>query len=232
MLICDGDGGIINDPVDDADGREHVLVRARLVRRAALRAGLRNAYAEPRRNAARGGRGADADPGPQVEGPDARPVRRRDRSTCKYYFFMRTELAASRSMVTRTGWTSEVGYELYLLDRTRGQELWEAVMEAGAPYNVRPTGPVRHPPHRRRHLQLGRRHDLREQPARDGPRTAGRLGTARLGGHSPCRRCAGSGRGCAPAHRRRRNGRRAFPALNYIKWPVYAKASGGSRSAR
>ncbi len=44
-------------------------------------------------------------------------------------------------MITRTGWTSEVGYEIYLLDTSRGTELWEALMEVGEPYNVRPTGP-------------------------------------------------------------------------------------------
>ena len=28
-------------------------------------------------------------------------------------------------MITRTGWTSEVGYEIYLRDGSRGDELWE-----------------------------------------------------------------------------------------------------------
>jgi len=44
-------------------------------------------------------------------------------------------------VITRTGWTSEVGYEIYLLDSSRGTELWDAVMAAGEPYGVRPTGP-------------------------------------------------------------------------------------------
>jgi len=44
-------------------------------------------------------------------------------------------------VITRTGWTSERGYEIYLLDPKRGSELWDAVMEVGKPYNVRPTGP-------------------------------------------------------------------------------------------
>src|SRR5439155_793044 len=45
-------------------------------------------------------------------------------------------------ILTRTGWTSEVGYELYLLDASRGTDLWERIMEAGQPYEIRPTGPV------------------------------------------------------------------------------------------
>jgi aminomethyltransferase len=45
-------------------------------------------------------------------------------------------------IVTRTGWTAEVGYELYLLDPDRGVDLWDRIMEAGAPHQIRPTGPV------------------------------------------------------------------------------------------
>jgi aminomethyltransferase len=44
-------------------------------------------------------------------------------------------------IVTRTGWTSEVGYEVYLLDHTRGTELWDRIMRAGEPYRIAPTGP-------------------------------------------------------------------------------------------
>ena len=43
--------------------------------------------------------------------------------------------------MTRTGWTSEVGYEIYLLDSSKGGELWETLMDVGRPFNVRPTGP-------------------------------------------------------------------------------------------
>jgi len=58
-----------------------------------------------------------------------------------YYFFTRTELDGIPLIVTRTGWTAEIGYELYLLDGTRGRDLWDAVIEAGRPYHIRPTGP-------------------------------------------------------------------------------------------
>jgi aminomethyltransferase len=34
-----------------------------------------------------------------------------------------------------------VGYEIYLTDTSKGSELWERVMKAGEPHNVRPTGP-------------------------------------------------------------------------------------------
>ena len=43
--------------------------------------------------------------------------------------------------MTRTGWSGEVGYEVYLRDGSRGDELWERIMAAGKPHDIRPTGP-------------------------------------------------------------------------------------------
>ena len=59
----------------------------------------------------------------------------------RYYFFRRLEVDGIPVILTRTGWTSEVGYEIYLLDASRGTDLWERIMEAGRPYDIRPTGP-------------------------------------------------------------------------------------------
>jgi glycine cleavage system aminomethyltransferase T len=59
----------------------------------------------------------------------------------EYYFFREAKVKGIPVIVTRTGWTSEVGYEIYLLDPARGTELWEEILKAGAPYNIRPTGP-------------------------------------------------------------------------------------------
>src|SRR2546427_2479420 len=58
-----------------------------------------------------------------------------------YYFFLRAELDGIPLLVTRTGWTGEVGYELYLLDGSQGRRLWNTVVKAGKKYNLRPTGP-------------------------------------------------------------------------------------------
>ena len=44
-------------------------------------------------------------------------------------------------VVSRTGWTGEVGYEVFLTDPARGDELWETIMEAGAPHGIRPIAP-------------------------------------------------------------------------------------------
>lgn len=59
----------------------------------------------------------------------------------RYYFFTQTELDGIPVIVTRTGWSGEVGYEIYLLDRSRGTELWERVMQAGEPFGIAATGP-------------------------------------------------------------------------------------------
>lgn len=59
----------------------------------------------------------------------------------RYYYFIETDLDGIPVVVTRTGWTSEIGYEIYLRDGSRGDELWERIMQAGRPFNIRPTGP-------------------------------------------------------------------------------------------
>src|SRR5918996_1318088 len=89
----------------------------------------------------------------EVTGPDgfrfAQLLTCRDLSTCevgqgKYVLITAPDggILNDPVIITRTGWTSEVGYELYLLDPSRGDDLWERIMEAGRPYEIRPTGPV------------------------------------------------------------------------------------------
>jgi aminomethyltransferase len=81
----------------------------------------------------------------QIQGPKSRDVVRDlfgdEILSLKYYFFTETELDGIPLVVTRTGWTSEVGYEIYLCDSARGTELWEKILAAGEPYNIKPTGP-------------------------------------------------------------------------------------------
>lgn len=139
VVITADDGGIINDPVLLRLGENHfwlaladsdVLLWARGV---ALDSGLRVEIHEP-----------DVSP-LQVQGPKAGEVVRElfgDRVLgLKYYHFIETTLDEIPVVVTRTGWTGEVGYEIYLRDGSRGDELWERIMAAGRPYDIRPTGP-------------------------------------------------------------------------------------------
>jgi aminomethyltransferase len=81
----------------------------------------------------------------QIQGPKAKPVVQTlfgDRVLqLPYYHFLETTLDGIPVIVTRTGWSAEVGYEVYLRDGSRGDELWERIMAAGKPHNMRPTGP-------------------------------------------------------------------------------------------
>jgi aminomethyltransferase len=59
----------------------------------------------------------------------------------KYYWSTDAAIAGIPVVVSRTGWTGEIGYEVFLTDPGRGDELWETIMEAGAPYGIRPIAP-------------------------------------------------------------------------------------------
>jgi glycine cleavage system aminomethyltransferase T len=81
----------------------------------------------------------------QIQGPASKDVVRNlfgsEVADLRYYWFSRADVDGIPVIVTRTGWTAEVGYEVYLLDGSRGTDLWERIMEAGEPYDIRPTGP-------------------------------------------------------------------------------------------
>ena len=139
VLITAPDGGILNDPVmlrlDEntfwfslADS-DVLLYAMGLAARAGLDVRLTEAEAHPL----------------QLQGPKSRDVVRDlfgdDVLDLRYYYFRRLDLDGIPVILTRTGWTSEVGYELYLLDPSRGTDLWERIMDAGRPYDIRPTGP-------------------------------------------------------------------------------------------
>jgi aminomethyltransferase len=139
VLITDAQGGILNDPVLLRLGENHfwlaladsdILLWAKGV---AYGAGMRVELGEP-----------DVSP-IQIQGPKSKEVVRAlfgDRvDGLAYYHFFETKLDGIPLVVTRTGWTGEVGYELYLRDGSRGVDLWDRVLAAGKPHHIRPTGP-------------------------------------------------------------------------------------------
>ena len=81
----------------------------------------------------------------QIQGPKSRQLVQDlfgDRvKQLSYYEFFETKLGDIPVILTRTGWTGELGYELYLLDPQKGGALWDRVMEAGKRYGIAPTGP-------------------------------------------------------------------------------------------
>jgi glycine cleavage system aminomethyltransferase T len=139
-FITDQHGGIINDPVlirleenrfwlslADSD----VLLWCRGV---AVTAGLDVQISEP-------------DVGPlQIQGPKSKEVMTdlfgADILDVPYYYMVRRELDGMQLIVTRTGYTGELGYEIYLSDASQnGVKLWDALLEAGEPHGLVPIGP-------------------------------------------------------------------------------------------
>ena len=61
----------------------------------------------------------------------------------RYYWWMRGSVDGIDVVISRTGYSSELGYEVYLLGQERGGELWEILMKAGEPYGISPGSPNR-----------------------------------------------------------------------------------------
>jgi glycine cleavage system aminomethyltransferase T len=60
----------------------------------------------------------------------------------KYYWMAEYELDGMDVVVSRTGYTGEVGYEIYLRNASRnGLKFWDTVLEAGKPHNLAVIGP-------------------------------------------------------------------------------------------
>ena len=59
----------------------------------------------------------------------------------KYYRLKDTSIDGIPLVVSRTGWSGELGYEIYLRDSQYGDQLWERIMEAGKPYGIAPAAP-------------------------------------------------------------------------------------------
>ena len=136
VLITDQDGGIINDPILLKLAEDHfwlsiadsdVLLWARGV---AVNSGMDVDISEP-----------DVSP-LQLQGPKSRDVLRAafgDAPTeLKYYRFMEFDWDGVPLIISRTGWSSELGYEIFLRDGTKGEKLWEHLMAVGGPLGLKP----------------------------------------------------------------------------------------------
>ena len=89
----------------------------------------------------------EVDVGPvQVQGPRSKEVMvalfGQSVLEVPYYYLRRYELEGMQVLVSRTGYTAELGYEIYLYDASRhGERLWDAVLEAGRPHGLAVIGP-------------------------------------------------------------------------------------------
>ena len=136
ILITNVDGGILNDPILLRLGENHfwisladsdILLWAQGV---AVHSGLNIKIREP-----------DVSP-LQLQGPKSGEVMKElfgeSILGLKYYWLREIELDGIPLIVSRTGWSSELGYELYLQDSSLGDELWEKIMAAGVPFGLKP----------------------------------------------------------------------------------------------
>ena len=136
ILITNEEGGILNDPIllrleenrywislADSD----ILLWAQGV---AVNSGLKVKISEP-----------DVSP-LQLQGPNSGKIMEalfgQDILDLKYYWHREEVLNGIPLLVSRTGWSSELGYEIFLRDHTKGDKLWERIMEAGIPFDLKP----------------------------------------------------------------------------------------------
>lgn len=136
ILITNADGGILNDPILLRLAENHfwisladsdILLWAQGV---AINSGLEVNICEP-----------DVSP-LQLQGPKSGEIMKtlfgEGIMDLRYYWLRELELDGIPLTVSRTGWSSELGYELYLQDGSRGDELWEKIMAAGQPFGLQP----------------------------------------------------------------------------------------------
>ncbi len=138
-IITAPDGGIVNDPVllrrdEDtfwlclADSDVHLYAMG-LAEGMGLRATVSLPPVHP----------------VQIQGPKAQALMvdlvGEAITEVRYYWTLDAAVGGIPVVISRTGWTGEVGYEVYLTDPDRGDDLWEAIMRAGEPYGIRPIAP-------------------------------------------------------------------------------------------
>jgi glycine cleavage system aminomethyltransferase T len=140
VFLCLPDGGIINDPVllRVEENRFWLSLADSDVELWARGVAYNNNYDVTIK---------ELDVGPlQVQGPKSKDVMADlfgDSVLDIPYYYMRAyELDGLRVLVSRTGYTSELGFEIYLYEASKnGVALWEKVLEAGAPHGLEVIGP-------------------------------------------------------------------------------------------
>ena len=136
ILIINHEGGILNDPVLLRLAENHfwlsladsdILLWAQGV---AINSGLNVKITEP-----------DVSP-LQLQGPTSKEIMVKlfgdSIKDLKYYWFKECDLDGIPLIVSRTGWSSEFGYELFLRDGSKGNNLYEKLMIAGKEYGLKP----------------------------------------------------------------------------------------------
>ena len=78
----------------------------------------------------------------QLQGPKSREIMIElfgdDISDLKYYWFRPFDLDDIKLIISRTGWSSELGYEIFLLNSKDGNRLYEKIMKIGVNHGLKP----------------------------------------------------------------------------------------------
>ncbi len=136
VVITNAEGGILNDPILLRLAENHfwisladsdILLWAQGV---AVHSGLDVTITEP-----------DVSP-LQLQGPKSGEIMRAlfgdSIMDLRYYWLREVDLDGIPLVVSRTGWSSELGYEIYLRDSAHGDTLWERIMATGMEYGLKP----------------------------------------------------------------------------------------------
>jgi aminomethyltransferase len=79
-----------------------------------------------------------------VQGPNSKSTIQKicDRPLdLEYYHFFKAKIDGVDMIVSRTGYTGELGYELYFKgDDATAEKIWNAIFEAGKEFNIQPVG--------------------------------------------------------------------------------------------
>ena len=78
----------------------------------------------------------------QLQGPKSRDIMIKifgdQIADLKYYWFKQFKFKNTQLIISRTGWSSELGYEIFLTDSTIGNQLYEHIMNIGEPMGLKP----------------------------------------------------------------------------------------------
>ena len=139
IIVTSPEGGIINDPVMLRLAEDHYWLSCSdsdlllWVKGLAVYAGLDVEVCEP-----------DVSP-VQIQGPKSRDVIEAlfgsEIAGLAYYTMAETALGDIPVVVTRTGWSGEFGYEVFLRDSRYGDALWDHILDAGRPHGIAVCGP-------------------------------------------------------------------------------------------
>jgi aminomethyltransferase len=78
-----------------------------------------------------------------IQGPKAQSTLQKltktDLGSIKYYWFTDSEVAGSPARIAHTGYTGEVGFEIYV-PPAEAERMWKLVLDAGGEFGIKPCG--------------------------------------------------------------------------------------------